>query len=111
MQKNALCTGVTRAAVVSVAVFLSQAFMTPASADPPMPTLNWHRRGGDTPTRVSTMPVRASISDDALKRLLDTEIDRQMREHNLPSVVVSIVVPGEGEYIAVKGQANLETGR
>jgi D-alanyl-D-alanine carboxypeptidase len=57
------------------------------------------------------MPVRVSICDDAVKRLLDMEIDNQMRENNLPGVVVSIVVPGEGEYVAVKGRANLETGR
>ncbi|MGH7233742.1 MAG: serine hydrolase domain-containing protein [Nitrospiraceae bacterium] len=42
---------------------------------------------------------------------LDAEIDKQMREQNLPGVVVAISVPGRGEYIAVKGMANLETRR
>jgi D-alanyl-D-alanine carboxypeptidase len=111
MNKKALFRRVTRAAVVSIAVLLGQTLMIPASPDPPMPTRNWHRKGEDAPTRISAIPVRASISDDAVKKLLDTEVEKQMRENNLPSVVVSIVVPGEGEYVAVKGKANLDTGR
>ncbi len=34
-----------------------------------------------------------------------------MRDNHLPGVVVAITVPGEGEYIAVRGSANLATGR
>jgi D-alanyl-D-alanine carboxypeptidase len=34
-----------------------------------------------------------------------------MKAENLPSVVVGIWVPGEGRYVASKGQADLRTGR
>ena len=110
MQEKALFMRVTRAAVVPIAVLLGQALMIPASPDPPMPRGNWHRKAEDTPTRVSAVLVRVSISDDAVKRLLDTEFEKQMRENNLPSVVVSIVVPGEGEYVAVRGAALRQRG-
>jgi len=39
------------------------------------------------------------------------EIAKQMQEMKLPGIVVLISVPGEGEYISVKGKANLETER
>ena len=42
---------------------------------------------------------------------LDVEIAKQMQEMKLPGIVVVISVPGEGEYISVKGKANLETER
>jgi D-alanyl-D-alanine carboxypeptidase len=42
---------------------------------------------------------------------LDIEIAKQMQEMKLPGIAVVISVPGEGEYIFVKGKANLETGR
>lgn len=53
----------------------------------------------------------AAARPDNLAQKLDAEIAKQMRQNNLPGVVVEIAVPGEGEYIAVKGKANLETGR
>lgn len=42
---------------------------------------------------------------------LDIEIAKQMQEMKLPGIAVVISVPGKGEYISVKGKANLETGR
>jgi D-alanyl-D-alanine carboxypeptidase len=109
MQQKDLFTSVTRAAVISVAILFGQVPVTAMSPD--SPTHNWHSRGEGTFTRVSAKPMRMSISDGVVQKLLDAEIDKQIRDNNLPGVVVSIVVPGEGEYIAVKGQANLETGR
>jgi D-alanyl-D-alanine carboxypeptidase len=42
---------------------------------------------------------------------LDRAVDEQMREQNLPSVVVAIRVPGQGSYVVARGKANLLTGR
>jgi Beta-lactamase len=109
MQQKDLSTRVTRGAVISITVLLGQAFVIALSAD--TPTRSWHRSGQGTLTRVSAKPMGTSISDDGVQRLLDAEIEAQMREHNWPGVVVSIVVPGEGEYIVVRGKGNLETGR
>lgn len=44
-------------------------------------------------------------------RRLDAAVAGAMRAGNLPSVAVSITVPGEGEYTAVRGVANLDTGQ
>jgi D-alanyl-D-alanine carboxypeptidase len=52
----------------------------------------------------------ARFADDLVKKL-DAEIARQMQKKNLPGVVVTIRVPGEGDYVSVQGKANLETGR
>lgn len=43
-------------------------------------------------------------------RRLDGAITKQMREEDLPGVVVGVWVPGEGRYVVAKGKANLETG-
>lgn len=50
------------------------------------------------------------FSADVVKKL-DAEVERQMQAKNLPGVVVAIAVPGEGEYVAARGKANLQTGR
>ena len=55
-------------------------------------------------------PPSAHFSEDTIKKL-DAEIDNRLQKKNLPGVVVSIIVPGEGTYVAAKGKANLETGR
>lgn len=44
-------------------------------------------------------------------RRLDAAIAGAMRAGDLPSVAVSITVPGEGDYTAVRGVANLDTGQ
>src|SRR4028119_1756137 len=50
-----------------------------------------------------------SFSDDVVKRL-DEAVADQMQYNDLPGVVVGVWVPGEGEYVVAKGEANLETG-
>ena len=57
-------------------------------------------------TEASDDPFPAS-----LKQAMDAEIEKQMKDNNLPSAAVSIVIPGKGEYSFVKGTANLKTGR
>jgi D-alanyl-D-alanine carboxypeptidase len=41
---------------------------------------------------------------------LDKAIAKQMRDEDLPGVVVGVWVPGEGEYVVARGKANIETG-
>jgi len=41
---------------------------------------------------------------------LDGAIAKQMRENDLPGVVVGVWVPGEGKYVVARGKANLKTG-
>lgn len=50
-----------------------------------------------------------SFPPEVVQRL-DAAIAGEMRANDLPSVAVSITVPGEGEYTAVRGVANLDTG-
>jgi D-alanyl-D-alanine carboxypeptidase len=50
------------------------------------------------------------LSDDTVQKL-DQLIAQQMREKNLPGVVVGVWVPGEGQYMTAKGVANLQTER
>lgn len=45
-----------------------------------------------------------------VRKQLDAEIAKEMKARNLPSVAVSIVVPGEEPYLFAKGKANLATG-
>ena len=47
--------------------------------------------------------------DDVVKRL-DEAVADQMEYNDLPGVVVGVWVPGEGEYVVARGEANLETG-
>src|ERR671920_406308 len=51
----------------------------------------------------------SGFSDETLRRL-DGAISKQMREDDLPGVVVGVWVPGEGEYVVARGKANLKTG-
>ena len=56
-------------------------------------------------------PLRQPIHlTDAIKQQLDAAIEKHMADNNLPSVAVSIVVPGELPYTFVKGKANLADG-
>ena len=50
------------------------------------------------------------FSDDVVKRL-DEAVADQMHYNDLPGVVVGVWVPGEGEYVVARGEANLETGK
>jgi D-alanyl-D-alanine carboxypeptidase len=51
----------------------------------------------------------SGFSDDTVRRL-DKAIAKQMRDEDLPGVVVGVWVPGEGEYVVARGKANIETG-
>ena len=46
----------------------------------------------------------------ALVKQLNDEVERILKANNLPSVVVSIVVPKLGEYTVARGQANIVQG-
>jgi len=48
---------------------------------------------------------------NALAQKLDAEISRQIEKKNLPGVIAVISIPGEGRYVALRGKANLKTGR
>jgi D-alanyl-D-alanine carboxypeptidase len=47
---------------------------------------------------------------DEMVRRLDKAIANEMQENDLPSVVVGVWIPGEGEYVVARGQANIKTG-
>jgi CubicO group peptidase (beta-lactamase class C family) len=51
----------------------------------------------------------SGFSDETVRRL-DGAIAKQMREDDLPGVVVGVWVPGEGRYVVARGKANLKTG-
>ena len=51
----------------------------------------------------------SGFSDETVRRL-GGAIAKQMREDDLPGVVVGVWVPGEGRYVVAKGKANLKTG-
>jgi len=61
--------------------------------------------------RIADAQAAAPVFSDSLKQEMDAEIEKQMKDNNLPSVAASIVIPGQAEYSFVKGTANLETGR
>jgi D-alanyl-D-alanine carboxypeptidase len=43
-------------------------------------------------------------------RKVDEFVAQQMKQENLPSVVVGVWAPGEGQYLTAQGKANLDTG-
>ena len=47
----------------------------------------------------------------ATVRALDRAVDEQVRALDLPGVVVAIRIPGRGDYVAVRGEADRRTGR
>ncbi len=53
---------------------------------------------------------QATLAPDVVRQL-DQTIDQYMRDNNLPSVVVGLWIPGQGEYVVTRGTANLDTGR
>ncbi|QEH39239.1 D-alanyl-D-alanine carboxypeptidase precursor (plasmid) [Aquisphaera giovannonii] len=74
------------------------------------------------PGEISARPASpAAVPTDSLRlrdrlsprvvRMLRAEIARQMAADNLPSVAVGIWIPGAGRFLAIRGDANLETGR
>jgi D-alanyl-D-alanine carboxypeptidase len=51
----------------------------------------------------------SGFSDETVRRL-DGAIAKQMREDDLPGVVLGVWVPGEDRYVVARGKANLKTG-
>jgi D-alanyl-D-alanine carboxypeptidase len=49
------------------------------------------------------------FSEENLRKV-DEFVAQRMEQENLPSVVVGVWAPGEGEYVTARGKANLETG-
>ena len=54
-------------------------------------------------------PAQVTHLTPDVRKQLDAEIEKEMQDRNLPSVAVSIVVPGEAPYNSAKGAANLAT--
>jgi D-alanyl-D-alanine carboxypeptidase len=49
------------------------------------------------------------FSEENLRKV-DEFVAQQMKQQNLPSVVVGVWAPGEGQYLTAQGKANLDTG-
>jgi len=49
------------------------------------------------------------FSEENLRKV-DEFVAQQMKQQNLPSVVVGVWAPGEGHYLTAQGKANLDTG-
>ena len=49
------------------------------------------------------------FSEENLRKV-DEFVAQQMKQQNLPSVVVGVWAPAEGHYLTARGKANLETG-
>jgi CubicO group peptidase (beta-lactamase class C family) len=57
----------------------------------------------------SALSGRERFSEENLRKA-EEFVAQQMEQYNLPSVVVGVWVPGEGEYLSAKGEANFQTG-
>ncbi len=57
---------------------------------------------------LSLQSAPSTLPEDIISQI-DALIDTEMQEKNLPSLIVGIWIPGEGEYTVAKGYANLET--
>jgi D-alanyl-D-alanine carboxypeptidase len=57
----------------------------------------------------TTLTANERFSEANLHKV-DEFVAQQMDQQDLPSVVVAVWTPGEGEYLTAQGKANLETG-
>jgi D-alanyl-D-alanine carboxypeptidase len=57
----------------------------------------------------TTFTADERFSEENLRKV-DEFVAQQMEQENLPSVVVGVWVPGQGQYLTAQGKANLETG-
>lgn len=55
-------------------------------------------------------PSAPAFSDD-LQRQMQQIVEDAMARENMPGVIVGVWVPGEGEWVAAFGEADIETGR
>ena len=63
-----------------------------------------------TVTGEPTALTAAERFSEENRRKVDKFVSQQMKEHNLPSAVVGVWAPGEGQYLTAQGKANLDTG-
>ncbi len=57
----------------------------------------------------TTLTADERFSEENLRKV-DEFVAQQMKQQNLPSVVVGVWAPGEGQYLTHRGKANLDTG-
>jgi D-alanyl-D-alanine carboxypeptidase len=57
----------------------------------------------------TTLTADERFSEGNLRKV-DEFVSQQMEQENLPSVVVGVWAPGQGQYLTAQGKANLETG-
>jgi D-alanyl-D-alanine carboxypeptidase len=55
------------------------------------------------------VPSGSRLAEDVVGQL-DSTIEAAMEAMGLPGAVVAVWIPGRGDYVAVKGVANIETG-
>src|SRR3712207_2229745 len=58
----------------------------------------------------TALTAEERFSEENLRKV-DEFVAQQMEQQNLPSVVVGVWAPGEGEYFTARGKANLKTGQ
>jgi D-alanyl-D-alanine carboxypeptidase len=61
------------------------------------------------PGEPTALTADERFSEENLRKV-DEFVAQQMKQQNLPSVVVAVWAPGEGHYLTAQGKANLETG-
>ena len=57
----------------------------------------------------TTLTADERFSEENLGKV-DEFVAQQMKQENLPSAVVAVWAPGEGQYLTAQGKANLDTG-
>ena len=57
----------------------------------------------------TTLSSGERFSEENLRKV-DEFVSQQIKEQDLPSVVVGVWTPGEGQYLTAQGKANLDTG-
>ena len=63
----------------------------------------------ETATPTSPSPASTATLDPALVAQLDAALDESFAASGLPGVIVGLWVPGQGEWVAARGTADLET--
>ena len=62
----------------------------------------------DTPAATAPSPEGAATLDPQLVAQLDAALDESFEASGLPGVIVGLWVPGQGEWVAARGTAELE---
>ncbi len=64
---------------------------------------------GATSGKPTALTAGERFSKENLRKV-DEFAAQQMEQENLPSVVVGVWAPGEGQYLTAQGKSNLDTG-